>query len=87
MTLPPEHLNYISRSFGRGVAPGMPVAAGMVIGRVGMIGRAHGPHVHFEVRVDGPRGRSEAVSCARSLHAAGARAAGRGARADERRDR
>ena len=109
MTLPPEHLNYISRGFSRGhtgldlmapygspiraagggtvvyagwyfaygkvidirhadrlitryahmsefapgIAPGVSVAAGTVIGRVGMTGRAHGPHVHFEVRVDG----------------------------------
>jgi murein DD-endopeptidase MepM/ murein hydrolase activator NlpD len=40
-------------AFARGIAPGAPVAEGAVIGRVGMTGHAHGPHVHFEVRVDG----------------------------------
>ena len=39
--------------FAPGIGPGVPVAAGTVIGRVGMTGRAHGPHVLFEVRVDG----------------------------------
>ena len=39
--------------FAPGIAQGMPVAAGAVIGRVGMTGRAHGAHVHFEVRVAG----------------------------------
>ncbi len=39
--------------FARGIAPGAPVSAGQVIGQIGETGRAHGAHVHFEVRLNG----------------------------------
>lgn len=38
-------------AFAPGLRPGTEVAAGGVIGAVGTSGHAHGPHLHFEVRV------------------------------------
>ncbi|HEY8162515.1 MAG TPA: M23 family metallopeptidase [Methylocystis sp.] len=49
------------------VAPGQHVAPGAVIGRVGSTGRSTGPHLHYEVRIDG-----EAVDPSRFLKAAAA---------------
>ena len=51
------------------VAEGQGVAAGDSLGRVGSTGRSTGPHLHYEVRVDG-----EPVDPARFLKA-GARLA------------
>jgi murein DD-endopeptidase MepM/ murein hydrolase activator NlpD len=53
------HLSSIS------TAVGEHVAAGAVVGRVGSTGRSTGPHLHYEVRVDG-----EPVDPARFLRAA-----------------
>lgn len=46
-------------------AAGQQVAAGAVVGRVGSTGRSTGPHLHYEVRMDG-----EPVDPARFLRAA-----------------
>ena len=40
-------------AFAPGIARGAPVSAGGVIGQIGNTGRAHGAHVHLEVRING----------------------------------
>lgn len=41
------------RNFGRGIRAGAHVTMGTTIGYVGMTGWATGPHLHFEIRIDG----------------------------------
>lgn len=53
------HLSTIAVSVGQRVAPGA------IVGRIGSTGRSTGPHLHYEVRVDG-----EAVDPTRFLRAA-----------------
>src|SRR5580692_8365064 len=40
-------------TFAPGIARGTPVSAGEIIGKIGTTGRAHGAHVHFEMRING----------------------------------
>ena len=49
------HLN----SYARGIRPGAKVRQGQIIGYVGSTGRSTGPHLHYEVLVNGKRENSQ----------------------------
>jgi murein DD-endopeptidase MepM/ murein hydrolase activator NlpD len=63
-----EHENDLSTRYGHlsmiAVAEGQYVSPGSILGRVGSTGRSTGPHLHYEVRIDG-----EAVDPGRFLRA------------------
>ena len=63
-----DHGNGIATRYGHlssiAVQDGQTVDAGTVLGRIGSSGRATGPHLHYEVRID-----DEAVDPARFLRA------------------
>lgn len=64
-----DHGNGIATRYGHlsgiDVSEGQTVEVGSTIGRIGSTGRATGPHLHYEVRID-----DEAVDPARFLRAA-----------------
>ena len=49
------HLN----NYARGIRPGVKVKQGQIIGYVGSTGRSTGPHLHYEVLVNGKRMNSQ----------------------------
>lgn len=59
LTVVVEHDNGVQTRYAHlssvSVQPGQEIAQGTVIGRVGQSGRATGPHLHFEVLVNGRR--------------------------------
>ena len=63
-----DHGNGLSTRYGHmsaiNVAEGQSIAVGAILGRVGSTGRSTGPHLHYEVRIDG-----EAVDPTRFLRA------------------
>lgn len=48
------HYFHMSR-FGDGITPGVRVKQGQVVGAVGTTGRSTGPHLHYEVIIDGQK--------------------------------
>jgi peptidoglycan hydrolase FlgJ len=65
-----EHPNGVETRYAHlsstAVQPGDSVAAGQTIGRVGSSGRSTGPHLHFEVLLDGKRVNPEQITSARA---------------------
>jgi peptidoglycan hydrolase FlgJ len=65
-----EHPNGVETRYAHlsstAVQPGDSVAAGQTIGRVGSSGRSTGPHLHFEVLLDGKRVNPEQIASTRS---------------------
>lgn len=65
-----EHPNGVETRYAHlsstAVQPGDSVAVGQTIGRVGSSGRSTGPHLHFEVLLDGKRVNPEQIASARS---------------------
>jgi murein DD-endopeptidase MepM/ murein hydrolase activator NlpD len=63
-----DHGNGLATRYGHlsaiAVRQGQPVEVGTVLGRIGSTGRATGPHLHYEVRID-----DEAVDPSRFLRA------------------
>jgi murein DD-endopeptidase MepM/ murein hydrolase activator NlpD len=68
-----EHPNGVETRYAHlsstAVQPGDSVAAGQTIGRVGSTGRSTGPHLHFEVLLDGKRVNPEQIASARETAA------------------
>jgi murein DD-endopeptidase MepM/ murein hydrolase activator NlpD len=64
-----EHANGVETRYAHlsstAVKPGDSVASGQTIGRVGSTGRSTGPHLHFEVLLDGKRVNPEQIASAR----------------------
>ena len=65
-----EHPNGVETRYAHlsstAVQPGDSVAAGQTIGRVGSSGRSTGPHLHFEVLLDGKRVNPEQIAATRA---------------------
>ncbi len=60
------------KGFARGIAPGVRVKQGQVIGYVGSTGRSTGPHVHYEVVQNGRRVNPRTIKASAGENLAGA---------------